>query len=258
VATSTRNSPSVASVGTSVPEQHPGMTAAFEHLKPHKMPATSDVPVGLAIAPSMTAIVIDRVCIVDPKIAAIIRDDAETIMASPVEPHAACPTHSKVITSMETRPLTASVPIVHIMFPASMVRAATIQVLAMAPLTKVEYIFHKESMAISDAIGIVATATCTRNHPPVAGVGTMIPEKHPSVATVLKHLKPYEMPPCTNVPSCDPAAPSVQAIVVDRVPVVEPEVASIIRDNLEVVITCPEKSHAACPTHSEVIVSVEP
>jgi len=258
VATSTRDSPSVASVGTSVPEQHPCMTAALEHLKPHEMPATFNVPVGLAIAPSVTAVVVDRVSIVDPEITAIIRDNAETVMASPVEPHAACPTHSKVIASVETRPLTTCVPIVHIMFPASMVWSATIQVLAMATLTKVEDVLHEETMAISDAIGIVFSAPCLRHHPSVASVGTMVPEKHPSVATVFKHLKPYKMPPCTNVLSGVPGAPSVQAIVVDRVTVVEPEVAPIIRDNLEVVMTCLENSHAPCPTHSKVIASVKP
>jgi hypothetical protein len=234
------------------------MTAALEHLKPHKMPATANVPGGLAIAPSMTAIVIDRVSIVDPKIAAVIRDNAETVMTSPVEPHAACPTHSKVIASVETRPFTTSVPIVHIMFPTSMVRSATIQVLAMATLTKVEDVLHEETMAISDAIGIVFSAPCLRNHPSVASIGTMVPEKHPSVATVFKHLKPYKMPPCTNVPSRVPAAPSVQAIVVDRVTIVEPEVAPIIRDDLEVVMTRLENSHAACPTHSKVVASVKP
>jgi hypothetical protein len=144
------------------------------------------------------------------------------------------------------------------MFPASMIRSATIQVLAMATLTKVEDVFHEETMAISDAIGVVASPTCTRNHPSVACIGPMIPEKHPSVATVFKHLKPYKMPPCTNVPSRVPAAPSVQAIVVDRVTIVEPEVAPIIRYNLEVVMTCLENSHAACPTHSKVIASVKP
>jgi len=113
-------------------------------------------------------------------------------------------------------------------------------------------------MAISDAIGIVFSASCLRNHPSVAGIGTMVPEKHPSVATMFKHLKPYEMPPCANVSSGVPGAPSVQAIVVDRVTVVEPEVAPIIRDNLEVVMTCLENSHAPCPTHSKVIASVKP
>jgi hypothetical protein len=74
---------------------------------------------------------------------------------------------------------------------------------------------------------------------------------------MFKHLEPYEMPPCANVPSGVTSAPSVQAIVVDSVSVVEPEVAAIIRDNLEVVMPCLENSHAACPTHSKVIASVK-
>ena len=38
------------------------------------------------------------------------------------------------------------------MFPASMVRSATIQVLAVATLTKVEDVLHEETMAISGAV----------------------------------------------------------------------------------------------------------
>ena len=91
------------------------MTAALEHLKPHEMPATFNVPVGLAIAPSVTAVVVDRVSIVDPEITAIIRDNAETVMASPVEPHAACPTHSKVIAPCKTTPFATGIAIIHIL-----------------------------------------------------------------------------------------------------------------------------------------------
>ena len=145
------------------------------------------------------------------------------------------------------------------MSPTRHVRPATIQVLAMASLPKVESVLHKETMPISDSMPLRrSSATCTRNNPPVSSVRTMVPEEHAGMATMLKHLKPYKMPPCTNVPSGVPGTPPVQAIVVDRVSVVEPEVAPIIRDNLEMVITCLENSHAACPTHGEVIVSVEP
>ena len=145
------------------------------------------------------------------------------------------------------------------MSPTRHVRPATIQVLAMASLTKVESVLHKETMPVSDFMTLrCSSTTCTRNHPSVPSVRTVVPEEHASMATMFKHLEPYEMPPCPNVPSGMTGAPSVQAIVVDRVSVVEPEVAPIIRDNLEVVMTCPENSHAACPTHSEVIASVEP
>jgi len=61
------------------------------------------------------------------------------------------------------------------------------------------------------------------------------------------------MPPTTNVPSGLSIAPAVQAVIVDCVLVVDPQLAAIIRDNAEMVMACPEDSQAACPTHSEVI-----
>jgi hypothetical protein len=63
------------------------------------------------------------------------------------------------------------------------------------------------------------------------------------------------MPPATNVPSGLPIAPAVQAVIVNCVLVVEPQLAAIIRDYAEMVMSCPENSQAACPTHSEVITS---
>jgi hypothetical protein len=50
-------------------------------------------------------------------------------------------------------------------------------------------------------------------------------------------------------------APTMQTIIVDRVPIVDPQLASIIGDNAISVMACPEDSHASCPTHSEVITS---
>jgi hypothetical protein len=47
----------------------------------------------------MQAIVVDRVPIVNPQLAAVIRDDAEAVMASPVNSHAACPSYSEMVTS---------------------------------------------------------------------------------------------------------------------------------------------------------------
>jgi hypothetical protein len=66
VATCTYDCPSVCCVGTSVPEEHPSMAAAFKHLEFHKMPPSTKALVGLTIAPAMQPIIIDSVAIVDP------------------------------------------------------------------------------------------------------------------------------------------------------------------------------------------------
>jgi len=73
------------------------MTTLFKHLKPHKVPSTTLMLGGLAVAPAMQTIIVDRVPIVDPQLAAIIRDNAEAIMAGPEDSQSACPTHCEVI-----------------------------------------------------------------------------------------------------------------------------------------------------------------
>jgi hypothetical protein len=122
------------------------------------------------------------------------------------------------------------------MTPTSHVWSPTIQVLATTALAKVEGILHEETMAISGAMTAMTLATCTRNNPPVSSVRAMVPEKHTGMTTTLKHLNSHKMPPCTNMPSGVASAPSVQAIVVDCVPIVKPQLASIVRYNLEVVM----------------------
>jgi hypothetical protein len=67
----------------------------------------------------MQAVIIHRVSIVNPELAAIIRDNAEPVMARPVNSQAACPTHSKVVTSREAGPFGTSVAVIHNLTPTS-------------------------------------------------------------------------------------------------------------------------------------------
>jgi hypothetical protein len=75
------------------------------------------------------------------------------------------------------------------------------------------------------------------------------------MTTTLEELNSHKTPPTTNIPSGHSSAPAVQSIVINCVSIVKPQLASIIRNNLEVVMARPEESHASCPTHSEVIAS---
>jgi hypothetical protein len=95
-------------------------------------------------------IVVDCVPIVDPQLASIIRDDTVLIPASPEKSHASCPTDCKVISSVEARPITTCVPVVHIMFPASHLRPVTGKMLAATALTTVERVLPEQAMAVSD------------------------------------------------------------------------------------------------------------
>jgi hypothetical protein len=55
------------------------------------------------------------------------------------------------------------------------------------------------------------------------------------MATALEHLKSHNVPTTTNLPSGHSTAPTVQAIVVNCVFIVNPQLAPVIGDNLKVV-----------------------
>ena len=121
------------------------------------------------------------------------------------------------------------------MAPASHVWSATMQVLAPTTLTKVENVLPKEASTIGGTVARLSLTTCTRNNPSVASVGPVVPEAHTSMTAALKHLKSHQVPPSTNLSPGSSATPAMQAIVVDCVSIVEPQLAPIIRVNLEVV-----------------------
>jgi hypothetical protein len=81
----------------------------------------------------------------------------------------------------------------------------------------------------------------------------MVPEKHPSMTTSLKHLKSHEPPPSTHMRSGLSIAPAMQAIIVNCVPVVNPQLAPIIGNKAKVIMACFEDSQASRPTNSEVV-----
>ena len=73
------------------------------------------MPGGLSIAPTVQAIVVDCVAVVNPKFAPIIRIDAEVVTPCLEDSQAASPTDSKVIAASKTRPLATGVTIVYIL-----------------------------------------------------------------------------------------------------------------------------------------------
>jgi len=254
-ATGTHNSPSVSSIGTMVSEEHPCMATAFKHLKSYKMPPSTHTPSGHTIAPAMQAIVVNCVPIVNPQLAPIIRVNAKVVRAFPEDSQAARPTHGEMIASSEAGPSATCVAIVHHVFPASHVWSATLQVLATPTLTKVESILPEETMTVHDFVHGVSSAARASHSPAVSSVRAMVPEQHPSMTTTLKELNSHNAPSTTHLPFCHPTAPTMQAVVVNCVLIIDPELASIIGYKLEVVGAAPKDSHASCPTHREVIAS---
>ena len=77
------------------------------------------------------------------------------------------------------------------------------------------------------------------------------------MTTTLKHLKSHKPPTGTHMRSGLSIAPAMQAIVVNCVSIVDPQLASIIGNELEVVTAALEDSQAASPTHCKVIATSE-
>jgi hypothetical protein len=95
------------------------MTTMFKHLQSHEAPTSTKMLGGFAIPPAMQTVIVDRVSIVNPQLTSIIRNDAVSVMPSPEDPCSSCPPHSKMITSAETLPIAACIPVIHVMFPTS-------------------------------------------------------------------------------------------------------------------------------------------
>jgi hypothetical protein len=49
----------------------------------------------------------------------------------------------------------------------------------------------------------------------------------------------------------------MQAIIVDCVPIADPQLAPIIRDDAETILACPSDAQNTCPTHGEMITAGE-
>jgi hypothetical protein len=246
--------PTIQSISTSVPEEHAGVPTMLKHLEPDQAP-TTDTSVTFSIAPSMQTIVIDCELVVNPKLAPVVGNNTVSVISCPEDSHASRPTRGEMITPGETMPSTIRVPMVDHVTPTSRVRPATVQVGATTTLAEVETVLPEITMAINHAMG--PPPPCTHNSPSMSGVATLIPEKHASSTAVLKHLKPHEIPSSTKMPVGFSITPAVQAIIIDRIPVVDPQLAAIIGQNTKPIMARIEDSHASCPTRSEMIASME-
>jgi hypothetical protein len=114
------------------------MPTTLEHFNSHAVYPRPEMLDGLPISPTMQAIIIDRVSIVNPQLASIIGDDAESVLACPADSQAACPSHREVITTGKAAPLSACVAIVNCLDYASHVCPATVQVRTTGALPKIE------------------------------------------------------------------------------------------------------------------------
>jgi hypothetical protein len=231
------------------------MTTTLEKLKSHKTPPTTNIPSGHSSAPAMQAIVVDCVSIVNPQLASIIRNDTPSVVGCSEDSHPGCPSHSKVITAVKTRPFATCIPVVYIVFPTCHVWLACVQVLATTTLTEVERILHEKTVTVGNAVSTRPPSGRTHDHPSVSSVGAMVSEEHASMTTMFKKFDSNQAPSSMNVPLCHTAAPTMQTIIVDAVTIVNPQLAAVVRDKLEVIPTASEDSHPGSPSHSKVIMT---
>jgi hypothetical protein len=143
-------------------------------------------------------------------------------MALLEESHSSGPADSKVITSGKMRPSAISVPKVHHMFPTSHIWSAAAQVRASATLAEVEGVHPEQTMAIGRSEDWSPPAGRTDDIPSTSSVATPIPEEHASSTTTFKHFESHQMPSGTATPRSLSIAPTMQAIVVDCVSIVNP------------------------------------
>jgi hypothetical protein len=140
------------------------MTTSFKHFHSHSIRAWTETLHCLTIAPTMQAVVVDCIPIVDPQLAPVIGDDAETVIANSSDFQAACPTYSEVIASGKTTPFAVCVAVVYHLDFAGHVWSASSQILAPTTLSKVEDL-------LPEARG-TTRARCARHAPSIASVWT--------------------------------------------------------------------------------------
>jgi hypothetical protein len=171
-ATCAHNGPTISTVRTPVPEKHTSMTTMLEHFEPDETPSSNSSP-SFPIAPSVQAVIVDCIPVVNPQLASIIRNDAVSVIASPEDSHTSCPTRSKVIASGKARPPSTRVPIVHCLTPTSHLGPATSQVRAPTTHTKVECIFSEMAMTICCMERSLAAGS--RDLPSITSINTSVP-----------------------------------------------------------------------------------
>jgi hypothetical protein len=227
------------------------MTTTLEELKSHETPSTTNVPSGHSSTPAVQAIIVNGVPIVEPQLASIIRNELEVVTAAPEDSQPTSPTHCKVVSTSESGPSATCVAVVHHVLPASMRGSAPIEVLAATSLTKVERILPEKTSTISGfrattpAASYSTSATRTHNSPTVSSIGALVPEKHPGMTSTLKHLKSQSVCPSAKMLGGFAIAPAMQTVVVDCIPIVDPQLASIIGDNAEAVVASPSDSQGS-------------
>merc|ERR1711881_610899 len=98
----------------------------------------------------------------------------------------------------------------------------------------------------------LVSATGVHRIPAIAGVRATITEQAPSMATFLEELNPEIAVSSPHPHRGFAIPPAVEPTIVDRVPVVDPQLGSVIGNEREPVNACSVEADTGSPAHSEV------
>jgi hypothetical protein len=178
----------------------------------------------------MQAIIVDRITVVKPKLTAIIRDKGEPVSTAHTDSQDSRPPDSEMIGTGEASPWSASGTIIHSFHFANSVWAADAEIWATSTLSKVESLLP-EALASVWSWTNPFSSHCRLwhyNHP-IPSVRTLILEYHACSTTTLEHFHFHESSPSAKMSGGLTIPHAMQAIIVDRITVVNPKLAAIIR-----------------------------
>merc|ERR1712054_360841 len=172
-------------------------------------------------------------------------------MACAEEPDTAGPFHSKVVGTSESRPAVTCVAVVDVVLPPPHVRPPVGKVWHPAALAEIVHVLHEQAMAV--CVSVAPVATGIQHSPVVASVRALITQQDASMATMFEELHPEQAPSCMNVPRGFAIPPAVAPIIVDGVPVVDPQLGTVIGNEREPVTASAVEPDTAGPAHSKVV-----
>merc|ERR1719183_1939191 len=77
------------------------------------------------------------------------------------------------------------------------------------------------------------------------------------MTTTFEHLRPHQPPATVHEPATLPTAPAMEAVVVDGVPVVDPQLGTIVGADHKRVPAPVVDANTASPAHGEVVGTFE-
>merc|ERR1719478_1151843 len=143
------------------------------------------------------------------------------------------------------------------MLPPRHVRPPVSKMWHPAALAEIERILPEQAMTVSGFVCADPAAPGAQDVPAIGGVRATIAQHDPSMATMFEVRHLDHDPSCPDVPRGFAIAPAVEPIIVDGVPIVDPQLGSVIGNEREPVMACPEDAATAGPAHSEVVATME-